>query len=123
MERSKGKVACGFAFQLLLYALYIGTGVGVVALNSLSAAEGGPSKLCLINIKVYAWCVASPCATHTCVGRAVGRADHAQSPTHHPPTHIHSIGVLAAFRSLVKLCISFHKVRARVCMYKQVDTC
>lgn len=55
MERSTAKVACGFAFQLLLYALYILTGIAVVTLGALAPAKGGPSQVCLINIKVYAW--------------------------------------------------------------------
>lgn len=57
MERSTTKVACGFAFQLLLYALYILTGVALVALAFPSAADGGPSQIeiCVVNVKVYAW--------------------------------------------------------------------
>lgn len=55
MERSTAKVSCGFAFQLLLYTLYILTGVALVALAFPSAADGGPSQVCVVNVKVYAW--------------------------------------------------------------------
>lgn len=118
MERSKSKVACGFAFQLLLYALYVFTGIAVVALGALRPAEGGPSELCLINIKVYAWYVRDWCGGDSC-----GRSTHALTisngrladppsipPTPKPQT---SLGILAALRSCVKLCASFHKYLRR----------
>lgn len=47
-------MACGFTFQLLLYALYIVAGVVVVALEGPSAADGGPSAMCAVNVKIYA---------------------------------------------------------------------